>query len=66
MFDVKAWLAKMCTEAERVVPTESCAFLFRGSLCQYTGKDKFCTGTFIDCRRKGNEAHFGGTPKGPK
>jgi phage-related protein len=42
--------------------------LFKGVECQYVGGDTTCTGTYSDCKGKGNQVHWGGekglTPKG--
>lgn len=67
-FDVHAWLRHVVAEAQREsVPVDewSCSWVFRGPQCQYKGADKFCTGTFADCRSKGNAIHFGGLPRRP-
>jgi phage-related protein len=34
--------------------------LFTGPECKYTGADGTCTGTFVDCRTKGNDVNWGG------
>jgi len=34
--------------------------LFKGPECQYAGADTTCTGTYDDCRTKGNAVHWGG------
>lgn len=33
--------------------------LFKGPACQYAGSDSTCTGTYHDCRTKGNAEHWG-------
>lgn len=33
--------------------------LFKGPICQYTGPDGTCTGTYTDCYNKGNAIHWG-------
>ena len=33
---------------------------FKGPVCQYTGGDTTCTGSFEDCKTKGHEAYWGG------
>lgn len=48
----------------RIFSSSSCPWatpsLFRGPECQYSGDDHSCTGTFQDCKEKGNAAHWGG------
>lgn len=39
-----------------------CRHFFKGALCLYDGADTTCDHTLVDCRSKGNQAQFGGSP----
>lgn len=46
----------------RKILSRFCWWVFKGSDCQYAGADTQCTRTFEECKKKGNQARFGGFP----